>query len=145
MSRADLTSERKIIVLRHPYHEDHVVLPTRPNLRVDSKSIAQEAKYRSQPDNTSLSRWSPSLWLNTLLEKHAWLSTGLVWVQGASQSADVGVYNDTTPSEPEPRPTISLFEHWEEGAHLPVAMNARDYSFLVHLLCLSYGFTHLEP
>ena len=98
-------------------------------MRVDNRSITQESKYRSQPDFTSLSRWSPSLWLNTLLEKHAWLSAGLVWMQGASQSADVGVYNDTPPSESDPRPTLSLFEHWEEGAHLPIAINARDYSF----------------
>ena len=124
-----LDPKRKIIVLRHPYHEDLVALPTRPNLRVDSKSIAREATYRSQSANSSLSRWSPSLWLNTLLEKHAWLSAGLVWVQGASQSADVGVYTDPPPDEPEPRPTIGLFEHWEEGAHLPVALNARDYAF----------------
>ena len=123
-----LDPKRKIIVLRHPYHEDLVVLPTRPNLRVDSKSIAREASYRSQ-SGESLTRWSPSLWLNTLLEKHAWLSAGLVWMQGASQSADVGVYNDLPQDAPEPRPTISLFEHWEEGAHLPVTLDARNYSF----------------
>ena len=69
------------------------------------------------------------MWLNTLLEKHAWLSAGLVWIQGASQSADIGVYTEVPPDGPEPRPTISLFEHWEEGAHLPVALNARDYAF----------------
>ena len=67
-----LDPRRKIIVLKHPYHEDYVVLPTRSNIRVDNKSIAQEARSRSQPDDTSLSRWSPSSWLNTLLEKHAW-------------------------------------------------------------------------
>ena len=69
------------------------------------------------------------MWLNTLLEKHAWLSAGLVWVQAASQSADIGVYDDTPPCESDPRPTVNLFEHWEEGAHLPKAANARDYSF----------------
>ena len=79
-----LDPKRKIIVLQHPYHEDLVVLPTRPNLRIDSKSVAREASYRSQ-SGESLTRWSPSLWLNTLLEKHAWLSAGLVWMQGASQ------------------------------------------------------------
>ena len=57
--------------LGEPYHEDYVVLPTRSNIRVDNKSVAQEARSRSQPDDTSLSRWSPSSWLNTLLEKHA--------------------------------------------------------------------------
>ena len=81
----------KIIVLRHPYHKDYVVLPMRSSIRVDSKTVAQEARSRSQPDDTSLSRWSPSSWVNTLLEKHAWFSEGLVWVPGASMSADVGV------------------------------------------------------
>ena len=66
------------MVLRHPYHEDLVVLPTRTTMRVDNKSVAQEARYRTQPDDTSLSRWSPLSWLNTLLEKHAWLSAGRV-------------------------------------------------------------------
>ena len=77
-----LDPKRKIMVLRHPYHEDCVVLP-RNTTRTDYKSIAQEVRYRTQPDNSSLSRWSPASWLNTLLEKHAWLSAGLVWVQGA--------------------------------------------------------------
>ena len=95
-----LDPKRKIIMLRHPYlTRTLVVLPTRPNLRIDSKSVAREASYRSQ-SGESLTRWSPSLWLNTLLEKHAWLSAGLVWMQGASQSADVGVYNDLPPDGP---------------------------------------------
>ena len=50
-------------------------------------------------------------------------------MQGASQSADTGVYRDVLPETPEARPVLSLFEHWEEGAHLPVALNARDYAF----------------
>ena len=29
----------------------------------------------------------------------------------------------------ESRPTINLFEEWEEGAHMPKLVNARDYSF----------------
>ena len=82
------------MVLRHPYHEDCVVLPTRTTMRVDNKSIAQEARCRTQPDDTSLSRWSPASWLNTLLEKHAWLSAGLVWVQGASMSVNSGVFDE---------------------------------------------------
>ena len=61
--------------------------------RTDYKSIAQEVRYRTQPDDSSLSRWSPASWLNMLLEKHAWLSAGLVWVQGASMSTDSGVFD----------------------------------------------------
>ena len=33
-----LDPKRKIIVLRHPYHEDCVVLPARTNMRVDNKT-----------------------------------------------------------------------------------------------------------
>ena len=103
-----LDPKRKIMVLRHPYHE---------------------ARCRTQPDDTSLSRCSPASWLNTLLEKHAWLSAGLVWVQGASMSADSGVFDEPPSSDSEPRPTINLFEQWEEGAHLTKVVNARDYLF----------------
>ena len=103
-----LDPKRKIMVLKYPYHEDLVVLPTRPNLRMDTRSIARDASYRSQLGE-SLMRWSPSLWINTLLEKHAWLSAGLVWMHGASQSVDIGVYSDVPPESIEPRPTISLF------------------------------------
>ena len=118
------------MVLKYPYHEDLVVLPTRPNLRIDTKSISRDVKmsFGPQPGETPM-RWAASLWINTLLEKHAWLCAGLVWMQGASQSADTGVYKDVQPETPEPRPVISLFEHWEEGAHLAVAVNARDFAF----------------
>ena len=91
-----LDPKRKIIVLKHPYYEDYVILPTRPNIRVDNKSVAQEARSRPQSDEASLSRWSPSSWLNALLEKHAWFSAGLVWPPGASMSADVGVFDAIT-------------------------------------------------
>ena len=123
-----LDPKRKIMVLKYPYHEDLVVLPTRPNLRMDNRSITRDIAYPPQTGESPM-KWSASLWINTLLEKHAWLSAGLVWMHGASQSADIGVYNDVPPETPEARPVISLFEHWEEGAHLPVALNARDYAF----------------
>ena len=54
-----LDPRRKIIVLKHPYHEDYVVLPTRSNIRVDNRSVAQEARSRPQSDDTSLTRWEP--------------------------------------------------------------------------------------
>ena len=124
-----LDPKRKIIVLKRPYHEDYVVLPTRSNIRVDNKSVAQEARSRPQSDDASLTGWSPSSRLNTLLEKHAWFSAGLVWLPGASMSADAGVYDESPPNDSDARPTISLFEQWEEGAHVPRVANARDYSF----------------
>ena len=30
-----------------------------------------------------------------MLEKHAWFSAGLVWLPGASMSADIGVYDES--------------------------------------------------
>ena len=50
-------------------------------------------------------------------------------MSGASMSADVGVYDDSPPNDSDARPTISLFEQWEEGAHVPRVANARGYSF----------------
>ena len=44
-------------------------------------------------------------------------------------SADVGVFDESPPNEADARPTISLFEQWEEGAHVTRIANARDYSF----------------
>ena len=92
-----LDPKRKIIVLRHPYHEDCVVLPTRNTTRPDTKSIEREVEHRTQRDDTSLSRWSPASWLNLLLEKHAWLSAGLVWMNGASVSGSKGVFEESRP------------------------------------------------
>ena len=129
-----LDPKRKIMVLKHPYHEDLVILPTRPNLRMDTKSVSRDARMSSGSQYAEApSKWSASLWINTLLEKHAWLSAGLVWLPGASQSADIGVYKDPPPEstteQSSSRPVVSLFEHWEEGTHLPVALNARDFAF----------------
>ena len=44
-------------------------------------------------------------------------------------SANNGVFDEPTSSDSEPRPTINLFEQWEEGAHMTKVVNARDYSF----------------
>ena len=43
-----LDPKRKTMVLRHPYHEDCVVLPTRTTMRVDNKSVAQEAPHSAR-------------------------------------------------------------------------------------------------
>ena len=39
-----LDPKRKIIMLRHPYHEDYVVLPTRTNMRVDTQEYCARSK-----------------------------------------------------------------------------------------------------
>ena len=50
-------------------------------------------------------------------------------MNGASESGTKGVFEESGPNGLEPRPTINLFEQWEEGAHLPKLVNARNYSF----------------
>ena len=75
----------------HPYHEDYVVLPTKPTIKPDSKNIERDIEYRRIYEDMSASRWSPPSWINFLLEKHAWLSAGLVWMHGASDSGTKGV------------------------------------------------------
>ena len=51
-----LDPRRKIIVLRHPYHEDYVVLPTRQTLRPDNKNIERDIECKRLRDDTSLFR-----------------------------------------------------------------------------------------
>ena len=106
-----------------------MVLPSRHTLRPDNKNIERDVPYQLQRDVTSLSRWSPTSWLNILLEKHAWLSAGSVWMQGASDSGIKGVFDDPGPDGLESRPTINLFELWEYGAYWPRPVIARNYSF----------------
>ena len=42
-----------------------------------------------------------------------------LWVQGASMSAECGVFDEPLSKDSVARPTINLFEQWEEGAHMP--------------------------
>ena len=44
-------------------------------------------------------------------------------------SADSGVFDEPPLKDSDPRPTINLFEQWEEGAHMTKVANARDYAF----------------
>ena len=39
------------------------------------------------------------------------------------------MFDESHSDESESRPTINLFEQWEEGAHMSKLVNARDYSF----------------
>ena len=43
-----------------------MVLPIRHTLRPDNKSTERDVVYRLQRVDTSLSRWSPTSWLNIL-------------------------------------------------------------------------------
>ena len=128
-----LDPRRKIIVLKHPYYEDYVVLPTRSNIRVDHKSVAQEARSRPQSDDASLTRWSPASWLNTLLEKHAWFSAGLVWLPGASMSADVGVYDESPRMTQMLGPPLACSSNGKKGHMCPESPMQEIIRFPSHL------------
>ena len=39
------------------------------------------------------------------------------------------MFEEPRPDGLESRPTINLFEQWDEGVHMPKLVNARDYSF----------------
>ena len=39
-------------------------------------------------------------------------------------SGPKGILDESRSDEPESRPTINLFEQWEEGAHMPLLVNA---------------------
>ena len=64
-----------------------------------------------------------------LEQKHAWLSAGLIWMLSVSDSGKKGEYSDPKPEEPEFRPTINLFELWEDGSQQATAVSVRDYQF----------------
>ena len=54
-----------------------------------------------------------------LLEKHAWISAGLIWRPYASDSGTKGDLEHSKSDTLESRPTIiNLFELWEDGSHL---------------------------
>ena len=115
--------------MTHPYHEDYVVLRARSTIRTDSRSIERDLGFRILHEDTSASTWSASTWVNICLEKHAWISAGLVWMPGASDSGAKGAYDDSGPNGLESRPTINLFELWENGSHLLKLVAGRNDSF----------------
>ena len=64
----------------HPYFEDYVVLPTTSTIRTYSRNIERDLEYRVLREDSAASRWSACVWVTTFLEKHAWISAGLVWL-----------------------------------------------------------------
>ena len=78
-------------------------------------------------DDQTLSRWCSAKWITVLLEKHAWLSAGLIWLpEEASETGRKAVF-DEPKGKAERMPTVSLFEPWEEGAQVARALDARNY------------------
>ena len=73
-----LDPKRKIVVLSHPSMEDYVTLPTRAAVRTENRLTTKEIKFKMLREDQSLSKWCAARWTNILVEKHAWLSAGLI-------------------------------------------------------------------
>ena len=119
----------------HPYLEDHVVLPTRTGwvtrstIRTDTRNVERDRGFKIINEDICASRWSAPTWINVPLEKHAWISAGLVWMPGASDTGAKGAYEDSRLDALESRPTINLFELWENGSHMLKLVVGRSYWF----------------
>ena len=105
------------------------MLPTRSTIRTDSRNIERDIGFRMLHEDSSASRWSASTWINVLLEKHAWISAGLIWVPNASDSGSEGAFEDSKSYALESRPTINLFELWDDGSHTLRLVTGRNYCF----------------
>ena len=68
------------MVLSQPYMEDYVVLPTGHGIRSENRLAGRGLDHKKSRNDVSASRWCSATWLNLLVEKHAWLSAGLIWL-----------------------------------------------------------------
>ena len=126
MSESLILGEQSLLCL-HPYMEDYVVLPTRSAiLESDDRNIDHDISYKVAHEDLTASRWCAATWINILIEKHAWLSAGLIWMPHASDSGTKGSYTDSKSDALESRPTINLFEQWEEVSQLCKLVTGRN-------------------
>ena len=82
---------------------------------VSSAQRVQEVDYKTEHEDASVLRWCTARWTGG---KHAWLSTGLIWLPEAPDTGQPPKMDDHSQHEVESMPTISLFEFWEEGVQL---------------------------
>ena len=80
------------------------------------KTKVHDVSYKLHRNDKTTSRWCAAAWINIIIEKHAWLSAGLIWMPSASDSGNKGEYSDPRPEEPASQPTINFFELWEDGS-----------------------------
>ena len=92
-----------------------MVLPTRSSRRL---TIRQNAR----------SRWCAARWINVLVEKHAWLSTGLIWLLEAPETGRPPKVDDHE-KQVESVSVISLCEFWEQGVQLVRTLDAHRFHF----------------
>ena len=80
-----------------------------------------------------------------LLEKHAWISAGSIWVPNASDSGAKGTYRDSTSDALASRPTINLFELWGDGSDVIKLVSGRNYCFPESLVVPCACLQSLNP
>ena len=78
-----------------------------PAIRAESRLAGKDISYKLSQNDVIASRWCSITWINILVEKHAWLSAGLVWMPDASDTGRRAEHNDPQSDEPQPLPTIT--------------------------------------
>ena len=48
---------------------------------------------KKSQDDPTLPRWRSATWINLLVEKHAWLSAGLIWLPEASATGKKAMFS----------------------------------------------------
>ena len=100
-----------------------------PAVRADDRDIDHDISCKLAHEDLTASRWCAATWINVLIEKHAWLPAGLIWTPHASDSGANGSCADSKSDALESRPTINLFEQWEDGSHLCKLLTGCNYYF----------------
>ena len=103
------------MVLSHPYMEDSVALPSRSGIRCETRLAGRDPNNKKSQDDLTLSTRCSANWISLLVEKHAWLSAGLIWLPEASATGKKVVFNEDQQGALESIPKINVFELLEEG------------------------------
>ena len=124
-----LDPKRKIMVLSHPCLEDYVALPTRRGIRIPVKQSVTEIDHKAVHQDVTISRRCAARWINVLVEKHAWLSTGLICIPEAPETGRPVKMDNHSQLPLASMSVISLFEFWGEGVQLVRSLDAHRFHF----------------
>ena len=86
-----------------------------------------ELSRRLTEGDRSITRSYVALWVNGLVEKHSWLSAGLIWNADADSGQKALPEDHDREEAPQPghgMPCINLIKYWEEGSSLIRSVNA---------------------
>ena len=70
------------------------MLPTRPAIRAEDRVVDHDISHKIAHADSNASRWCAATWIDILIEKHAWLSAGLIWKPNASDSGSKSNHTD---------------------------------------------------